>query len=77
MTLEGEFVAEVGGVLRFFLDLRLGELAAEEGGVFDFRALLVGGEIRFLRPLGRARGDFLFLLLDITSVHFLAVQAFF
>ena len=78
MTLEiGEFEAEVGGVMRFFLDFKLGELAAEEGGVFDFRAFLVGGEIRFLRPWGTARGDFLFLLFDFASVHCLAVQAFF
>ena len=45
MTLEiGEFVAEVGGVMRFFLDFRLGELAAEEGGVFDFRAFFSWGK---------------------------------
>ena len=69
VTLEiGEFEAEVGGVMRFFLDFKLGELAAEEGGVFDFRAFLVGREIRFLRPWGTARGDFLFLLFDFALV---------
>ena len=73
----GELAAEVGGVFRFLLGFRVGELAAEEGGVLDFLAFLIGGEILLLRPLGRARGDFLFLLLAFTSVHFLAIQAFF
>ena len=73
----GELVAEVGGVFRFFFGFRAGELAADEGGVLDFLAFLIGGEILLLRPFGRARGDFLFLLLTFTSVHFLAIQAFF
>ena len=73
----GDLVAEVGGVFCFLLGFRVGELAAEERGVLDFLAFLIGGEILLLRPMGSARGDFLFLLLAFTSPHFLAIQAFF
>ena len=73
----GDLVAEVGGVFGFLFGFRVGELAAEEGVVLDFLASLIGREILLLRPMGSTSGDFLFLLLAFTSVHFLAIQAFF
>ena len=43
-------MVDVGGDLRFFLFGRVGEFAAEEGGVLDLRAFLFEGDKRFLSP---------------------------